>query len=106
VFTFDDITLTADDLDGVEDPDPDAGTYDRKEVRSCRLLDQEHLIAQNKCDQERYDCREYEKFPVFLVHEDTEKLSNVDFSLPDPSCTGCICCLSHRSLPSDGDFFI
>lgn len=87
VFPFDDCTLFTDGLDGIEQTNPYAGTYNCKSAFSgcCEIY--KHIFACHKRNQQHDQKGGKKIFPLLFIYKQTKTFSDINLCLSDPVCT-------------------
>jgi hypothetical protein len=85
VFPFDNISLTADDLYGIEAAVPDADARNGKCAHHRSFHGMEEASSDHKADKPCNHCRHWKNFPVILVEKHPQQFSEIDENLIDSS---------------------
>ena len=81
MFTLDYIPLPADNLDGVEAAVPDTYADQSKRPHQSAFHIDEKAIAYHHAHKSGNQSRHRQQFPVILIYEQTQQLSEIDYHL-------------------------
>jgi hypothetical protein len=85
VFPFNNRTLAADDLDGIEAAVPDTDACQCEASVHGSFLGHKHIRSDGKCDKAADQGCHRQYFPVILIDKHADQLAEIDSGLGDPA---------------------